>query len=136
MALKSYFVAAYFFVNYSYGWPEHALFGSGDVYAEATTITLAAIVFCQIAAAINARTKYTSVFKIGVFSNHHIITGILFEVLLISLLIYVPFLQGLFNTYALGVNEWIFLLIIPIPLILLEEGRKWIVRKYFLKLNK
>lgn len=128
--------AAYFFVNYSYGWPEHALFGSGDVYAEATTITLAAIVFCQIAAAINARTKYTSVFKIGVFSNHHIITGILFEVLLISLLIYVPFLQGLFNTYALGVNEWIFLLIIPIPLILLEEGRKWIVRKYFLKLNK
>lgn len=128
--------AAYFFVNYAYGWPGHALSSSGSVYAEATTITLAAIVFCQIAAAMNARTKYTSVFKIGLFSNRHIITGIIFEVALISLLIYVPFLQDIFNTHALGLAEWLFLIAIPIPLVLLEEGRKWLVRKYFLKLNK
>lgn len=38
--------AAYFFVNYAYGWPKHALSASGSVYAEANTITLAAIVFC------------------------------------------------------------------------------------------
>ncbi|CAK8053938.1 cation-translocating P-type ATPase [Eupransor demetentiae] len=126
---------AYFFVNYAYGWPKHALSASGAVYAEATTITLAAIVFCQIAAAMNARTKYTSVFKIGLFSNKHIVTGIIFEVILISLIIYVPFLQGVFNTHALGVQEWLFLIAIPIPLILLEELRKWVVRKYFLKRN-
>ncbi|CAK1229427.1 cation-translocating P-type ATPase [Fructobacillus fructosus] len=128
--------AAYFFVNYAYGWPKHALSASGSVYAEATTITLAAIVFCQIAAAMNARTKYTSVFKIGLFSNRHIITGIIFEIFLISLIIYVPFLQGVFNTHALGVAEWLFLIAIPIPLVLLEELRKWFVRKYFMKLSQ
>ncbi|CAH1852469.1 cation-translocating P-type ATPase [Convivina intestini] len=128
--------AAYFFVNHAYGWPQQALASSGAVYAEATTITLAAIVFCQVAAAINARTKYTSVFKIGIFSNRHIITGILFEIVLISLIIYLPFLQSVFNTHALGLQEWLFLLAIPIPLILLEELRKWIVRKYLLKLNQ
>lgn len=128
--------AAYFFVNYAYGWPRHALSASGSVYAEATTITLAAIVFCQIAAAMNARTKYTSVVNIGLFSNRHIITGSIFEIFLISLIIHVPFLQGVFNTHALGVAEWLFLIAILIPLVLLEELRKWFVRKYFMKLNQ
>lgn len=84
----------------------------------------------------NARTKYTSVFNIGLFSNRHIITGIIFEIFLISLIIYVPFLQGVFNTHALGVAEWLLLIAIPIPLVLLEELRKWFVRKYFMKLNQ
>lgn len=84
----------------------------------------------------NARTKYTSVFNIGLFSNRHIITGIIFEIFLISLIIHVPFLQGVFNTHALGVAEWLFLIAILIPLVLLEELRKWFVRKYFMKLNQ
>ncbi len=121
---------AYFFVNKMNGWPGVALASSGNVYQEATTMTLAAIVFCQIAAAINCRTQISSVFKIGIFSNHRIWWGILFEVLLLACLIYVPFLQGLFNTAPLGISEWIFLVIIPIPLFLLEEFRKYLVRRH------
>jgi len=124
---------AYFFVNSTYGWPGIALAASGPVYREATTMTLAAIVFCQIAAAINCRTQISSVFKIGIFSNHHIIFGIVFEVFLLACLMYVPFLQGLFNTAPLGGVEWLILVCIPIPLILLEEGRKYLVRRFMHK---
>lgn len=58
------------------GWPNQALAASGGLYARATTMTLAAIVFCQIAAALNCRTQVTSVFKFGLFSNHRVWAGI------------------------------------------------------------
>lgn len=124
---------AYFFVNWLHGWPHVALAASGNVYIMATTMTLAAIVFCQIAAAINCRTQLTSVFKIGLFSNHRIWFGIGFEIILIALLMYVPVLQGLFNTTGIAGSDWGLLLSIPIPLILIEELRKAIVRHHLAK---
>ena len=124
---------AYFFVNWLHGWPHVALAASGNVYVMATTMTLAAIVFCQIAAAINCRTQLTSVFKIGLFSNHRIWFGIGFEIILIALLMYVPVLQGLFNTTGIAGSDWGLLLSIPIPLILIEELRKAVVRHHLAK---
>ncbi|KRK67110.1 P-type (transporting) HAD superfamily ATPase [Lentilactobacillus buchneri DSM 20057] len=120
---------AYFFVNHVNGWPQVPLAGSGLVYAEATTITLAAIVFSQIAAAMNCRTQISSVFSIGLFSNHRILLGIVVEVVLVALLMYVPFLQGVFNTGPLNVTEWGFLFCIPVPIFLVEELRKYVVRQ-------
>lgn len=121
---------AYFFVNWTNGWPQVALSASGNTYVLATTMTLAAIVFCQIAAAINCRTTYNSVFTVGLFSNRRIWWGILFEVVLLAALMYVPVLQGLFNTTAIASRDWAFLLCLPIPLVLIEEGRKALVRHW------
>lgn len=121
---------AYFFVNHENGWPNISLASSGVSYAEATTMTLAAIVFCQIAAAMNCRTQISSVFSVGLFSNRRIWLGIGVEIGLIALLMYVPFLQTVFNTGPLNIIEWSFLFCIPVPLFLLEEGRKWLLRRY------
>ncbi|MHA5189803.1 cation-transporting P-type ATPase [Oenococcus oeni] len=121
--------AAYFFINWTLGWPGQALVSSGANYREATTMTLAAIVFFQISAAIDARTEKISVFKIGIFSNHHVDFGIFFEILLLIVLMYVPFLQNLFETAPLKPLEWLLLACVPLPMILLEEGRKAWVRK-------
>ncbi|MFT9412533.1 cation transporting ATPase C-terminal domain-containing protein [Liquorilactobacillus hordei] len=44
-------------------------------------------------------------------------------------MIYTPFLQEIFNTQPLNLIEWFFLFCIPIPLFLLEELRKFFVRK-------
>nr|WP_225425656.1 cation-transporting P-type ATPase [Lactiplantibacillus plajomi] len=120
---------AYFFVNWLAGWPTVPLAANGNTYVMATTMTLAAIVFCQIAAAINCRAKLTSIFKIGLFSNHRVWFGIGFEIILISLLMYVPILQELFNTTGIAGRDWAFLFSIPIPLVLIEEIRKAGVRK-------
>lgn len=122
--------AAYFFVNYQAGWPAHALAASGPVYLKATTMTLAAIVFCQIAEVINCRTIKESVFKVGLFSNHLVWLGIGVEICLLMLLMYVPFLRDLFNTAPIALSDWGMLALIPIPIFLLDELRKWLWRNH------
>jgi len=123
-------MAAYFYVNIMNGWPGLAALAShGLVYRQATTMTLASIVFCQIGMVLNCRTNRQSIFKAGIFSNPRVIKGILFEIALICAIIYVPFLQGIFQTAPIGWQDWIFLVIIPIPVVLLEEIRKAFMRR-------
>ena len=65
-------IGGYFWINHLHGWPDVSLAAAGPVYAEATTMTLAAIIFSQIASVMNSRSQKASVFKLGVFSNHKI----------------------------------------------------------------
>ena len=123
-------MAAYFFVNYLNGWPNVPLASSGIIYSQATTMTLAAIVFCQVGMVLNCRTESQSVFKIGLFSNRRVMLGILFEILLLSAIIYVPFLQGIFDTAPIGIREWIFLIALPPVILLIEEIRKAVWRRH------
>lgn len=123
-------MAAYFFVNHLNGWPAVPLAASGLIYKKATTMTLASIVFCQIGMVMNCRTETQSVFKAGLFSNRRVLFGIGFEILLLSAIIYLPFLQQVFNTAAIGVADWLFLIVLPFLILGLEEIRKAIVRKF------
>jgi magnesium-transporting ATPase (P-type) len=123
-------MVAYFLVNVLNGWPNVPLANSGVVYRQATTLTLAAIVFCQIGMVLNCRTERQSLFKVGLFSNKTVLKGIVFEILLISLIIYVPFLQGIFQTAPIGIKEWVFLIVLPPLIVLIEEIRKAISRRY------
>lgn len=121
---------AYFFVNMMHGWPSVPLAAAGTpIYREATTLTLATIVFCQIGMVLNCRTERQSVFKAGIFSNKRVLLGIVIEILLITAIMYVPFLQDVFQTAPIGLREWIFLVILPFPVLLLEEARKAISRR-------
>lgn len=122
-------MGAYFYVNVQNGWPGVPLAASGAVYIKATTMTLAAIVFAQIGAVLNCRSERQSVFKIGLLKNRQIVKGIVFEVLLICAIIYVPFLQGIFQTAPINLTDWLFLIAIPIPVVLFEEIRKAVVNK-------
>ena len=123
-------MGAYFFVNFLHGWPNVPLAASGPVYMQATTMTLASIVFCQIGAVMNCRTETQSIFKVGLFKNRRVLLGIVVEVLLLSAIIYVPFLQGVFQTAPIGLKEWGVLCLLPIPVILVEEVRKYFSRHY------
>lgn len=123
-------MVAYFFVNFVNGWPNVPLASSGFVYRQATTMTLASIVFCQVGMVLNCRTERQSVFKVGLFSNIRVMQGIVFEILLISAIMYVPFLQGIFQTAPIDFREWAFLLVLPLLILLIEEIRKAIFRRF------
>lgn len=123
-------MAAYFFVNILNGWPNIPLASSGEVYIKATTMTLSAIVFCQIGAVMNCRTEKQSVFKVGLFQNKRVLLGIVVEIVLLCAIIYVPFLQVIFQTGPIGIKEWGVLILLPIPIILVEEVRKYFSRRY------
>ncbi len=124
----------YFLVNLLAGWPATPLAGLGNdadpVYIQATTMTLAGIVFAQIGQVMNCRTEKTSVFKIGLFSNRRIVAGIVFEIALIVFLTLFPPLQGVFHTGPLGVQDYLFLCCIPPIVVAIEELRKaWLRRR-------
>ena len=122
-------MTAYFYVNIGNGWPGVPLAASGPVYERATTMTLAAIVFCQIGAVLNCRTDRQSLFTVGLLANRQVLVGIAVEVVLLSALIYVPFLQAVFGTTAIGPFDWLYLIVLPIPMVLLDELRKTVARR-------
>jgi len=122
-------MSAYFFVNFLHGFPNVALAASGMVYREATTLTVAAIVFAQIGMVLNCRTVSESVFKVGLFVNKQVIKGIIVEIILVIALMYIPFLQNIFHTSPISIEGWLFLLAIPIPVVLIDEVRKWFIRR-------
>ena len=116
------------------GWhPGIAMFGVGadldPVYVRATTMALAAIVFTQIGEVWNCRTETASVFATGLFSNKQINKGILFEIALIVFITLFPPFQGVFHTSPLLLNDYVFLVLLPPVILLIEECRKAIVRK-------
>ena len=121
---------AYFFLNWTFGWRlGMPLASSGLVYGMATTMTFAAIVMSQVGMVFNCRTDKASVFKTGFFTNRLILVGIAVEIVLLLLLSYVPFLNSVFNTAPLRVEDWAFLVLIPPFVLLLEEVAKAVRRK-------
>ena len=123
-------LGGYFLANLMNGWPGVPLAAEGtEVYAQATTMMLGGIVFSQIGMVLNNRTDYESVFRRGLFSNHYINAGIIIEILLLAAIIYIPFLNGVFNTAPIALREWLYLICIPFIVFGVEEGRKKLLRK-------
>jgi magnesium-transporting ATPase (P-type) len=102
---------------------------SGAVYVTATTMTLAGIVAAQVGNVFACRTDRESIFRVGLFTNKLVLWGITAELAIISLLIYTPFLQKVFGLAPLGFREWAFLFAFAPLLLIMEEGRKWLLRK-------
>ncbi len=124
-------LGGYFLANYLRGWPGVALAAEGTRgYAQATTMMLAGVVFSQIGMVMNNRTDRESVFKRKLFSNKYINVGIVVELLILTAVMYVPFLNGIFNTAPISAVEWLYLICIPFIVFGVEELRKmWLRRR-------
>jgi calcium-translocating P-type ATPase len=99
-----------------------------QAYLQATTITFAGIVACQIGTAFAARTDRASLFTVGVFSNRLLLWGILFELVFTAAVIYTPWLQHVFGTAALSATQ--LAIIAPFPFIVwgVDETARWVAR--------
>jgi magnesium-transporting ATPase (P-type) len=125
--------AGFFFVLLDAGWSPGDDVGAGSAlhpsYLAATTMTFAGITACQVGTALACRTTRASLLSIGVFSNRLLLWGIAFELLFAGALVYVPFLQELFGTAALGPQELVLLAVFPIVVWGSDELRKAVVRR-------
>ena len=125
-------MSAYFFINWLNGWPGVPLAQEGTLlYAMATTMTFAGVVATQVGAVFGCRTDRQSVFRLGLFTNRLILVGIAVELALLALLVYVPFMQNIFNTAPIGLAGWVFVFAWTPVIFLLDEGRKAILRYRF-----
>jgi magnesium-transporting ATPase (P-type) len=123
-------MSSFFFAYALAGWhPWQHMVGHGSLYVEATTMTMAGIVFAQIGSAQSWRTNRESVRTIGLFSNRLLNIGIAVQIVIVVLLAYVPFLQDVFTTGPLSGWEWLWLAAWPAIVLGAEEARKAIARR-------
>ena len=97
---------------------------ANPLHLKATTMVFVGIVVMQIANVFACRSENRSSFKLGFFSNKLILWGIAFELVFTAALVYVPFLQRIFNTTGLGIHEWGILFGLMLVVFILEEVRK------------
>ena len=83
-------------------WSTH----SGRPFSEAQSMTFVTLILIEFFNAFNCRSFDHSLFKIGIFSNRWLVLAILWELVLLNLIIYVPALQGPFNTHSLTLEDW------------------------------
>ena len=126
-------MGAFFYVLLRDGWSPGDPVGEGTplhhAYLQATTMTFLSMVVAQIGTAFASRTERASLFSVGVLSNRLLLWGILFELALAAVLIYVPFFQDLLGMAALGPAELVIML--PFPFIVwgADELRRYLARR-------
>jgi P-type Ca2+ transporter type 2C len=102
-------------------------------YLKGVTMMFAGIVVAQAGNVLACRTSKQSIFKTSLAKNKWIIWGIIAQLSILVVLIYVPLMQDVFGTVALGWMDWLYLLTLPIAIIIAEEIRKIVVRRFFTK---
>jgi Ca2+-transporting ATPase len=100
-------------------------------FAEA--MAFATLSLSELVRAYTARSEYYPLHKIGIFSNRNMNLAALLSVVLIFAVIYVPFLNPIFNTLPLGWQQWEVLLpLLLIPSLVAEAvklGRQWLQKR-------
>ena len=126
-------LGGFFWVLWRAGWTSGADVSSGsplhDAYLQATTMTFAGIVACQVGTAFAARTDHASLRSVGVFSNRMLLWGIASELVFLVALVYVPVLQDVFGTAPLGATEIAILTTFPFIVWGADELRRYWIRR-------
>jgi magnesium-transporting ATPase (P-type) len=122
------FIFYYFFWTNGFWGQWLDLPGSGDLYRSATAIALATVVMTQIGNLFAERSERVSVFKMPLFNNRLLWIGILTEIVIILMFVYLPVFHNFIGTNSFDPKYWL-LLICTIPsLIITDEIRKWVLR--------
>ena len=93
------------------------------------TILFTTLIFAQLGLALEARSEKNSLLHIGLFTNRSMIGAIALTIVLQMLVIYVPFLQGIFNTTALLPMELVIPIALSLVVMIVVEIYKWILRR-------
>jgi len=97
--------------------------------AHGRTMAFATLSISELLRAYTSRSERYSLFALGVFSNKWMQWAVLASLVILLSIIYVPFLDPVFNTTFLTGRDWLVML----PLILLPsaaaEVNKWVLRK-------
>jgi len=124
-------MAAFYFMYWTNGyWGQWlGLPSTGVLYQAATAMALGVVVTTQIGNLFAQRTERTSSFRLSWFGNRMIWIGIVSELLIVSLIIYLPFFQQFFGTASFPLIYWVFLFAWTPLLLLADESRKALLRQ-------
>ncbi len=93
------------------------------------TMAFVTISFSELLRAFTARSERIPLIKIGLFSNRLMNYAVLTSLALLLIVVYVPFLQPIFNTTGLGWEQWRYILpMIFIPSVAAEISKPILTR--------
>lgn len=95
---------------------------------KAVSLSLTVLVVIEMLNAMNAISDESSLLKMPPHRNPWLILAIFFSVSLHCMILYVPFFNGIFGIAPLDLNEWILVMIFSLPVIIIEELTKILVR--------
>ena len=81
-----------------------------DHLAAAQTMAFITLCTSELLRAFTARSETHSVFSLGLMNNRWIVWAVIVSFLLVLMVVYVPFLQPVFDTVPLGLNDWLLML--------------------------
>ncbi|MBW7882103.1 MAG: cation-transporting P-type ATPase [Caldilineaceae bacterium] len=119
-------MAAFYFLYWTQGyWGQWLdLPATGWIYHAAAAMALGAVVATQVGNLFAHRSESVSAFRFKLLSNRLLGLGIVSELVLFSILLYVPFLRSAFGMEPFPLPDWLFLLAWMPALLLVDEARK------------
>jgi sodium/potassium-transporting ATPase subunit alpha len=120
----------YFAVLFEGGWNfGEQLANNNLLYMQSITAFFSAVIICQIANVFASRTRFQSVFTLGLFSNRMVLVGIATELIILALIIWNPSANLIFNTHPLDLRYLLFAIPFAILLLGVDELRKYLLRR-------
>ncbi|KAI3681887.1 hypothetical protein L6452_36692 [Arctium lappa] len=101
-------------------------FTTGKV--KAMTLSLSVLVAIEMFNSLNALSEDNSLFTMPPWKNPFLLVAMAVSFSLHCLILYVPFLAQVFGVVPLGLNEWIFVVLVSAPVILIDELLKIVTR--------
>ncbi|MHC1701621.1 MAG: cation-translocating P-type ATPase [Humidesulfovibrio sp.] len=119
-------MAAFYYQYWTngYAWQWLDLPADGPLYQAATAMTLACIVTTQIGNLFAHRSERLSALRLGLAGNGMLWLGVGSELVIVSLIIYLPGLQGAFGVAPFALGNWLFLFACAPLLLIVDEMRK------------
>ncbi|MBW6408536.1 calcium-translocating P-type ATPase, PMCA-type [Clostridium weizhouense] len=71
------------------------------------TLALCTLVMSQLIHVFECRSERHSIFEIKLFTNPYLVAAVLVSIIMITSVLYVPFLRGIFHTVALSLSQWL-----------------------------
>jgi magnesium-transporting ATPase (P-type) len=94
-----------------------------------TTVALGTIVLLQVVNVFLCRSPTRSVWSTGLLGNPLILAGAGVEIAALALIAYTPLGNAIFGTAPIALAHWAAIVPFAVALLVLEEGRKWWVRR-------
>ena len=104
---------------------------SGRSPAEAMTMTFVSLVLIQFFKAYNFRSDRHSVLN-RPFANKWLNRAIVWELVLLAIIVYVPFLHEPFGTFSLPLEDWLIIIALAFTVVPVLELAKWMERRGWL----